>query len=790
MKKIHIIIILLATFFSSCVVTRPDSNSIGTADYNKRVEVREAHYDRVLSPIGVGSIAVGSLAGAYAGYRSDMFTYNEGANRKQFSIGGALVGATLGFVATKYVNHIFGWGNVKTPANPNEWIYKTNNEYLLLSQYSNTDFNLIHKSAELSYASKNIQDARDFAKVFPKSKNETSVVIQSGKVVSRSEIPELIGLFPTNPKNIDIKYRYLNLSSDIAECIEAKNRFPVIDTAAETLSLKYITSFSDVDEFEKNWESSRYNEIVGYKYLDYCSTVSNCVSAKERYSFLTQDAETKAVSLLSGLEDIKNFNRSWQSSKYTNNVIEKSISICERHQLPQIISLFSNYNTQNVKIAYISNSPSIVEFLRAIDNYPITAISISPNSEYRSLESARNLYDEIRNHSSVLGATNITQICNSLKDYFLYNEFDRIKNDSLQVQYQFQSMISSETWLDAGNRKSPDGSTSINYHKQIAQSITDLQNYLAVQQRIREYEEAKQNGMDALIGFCNKYPNTTQAAEAAKAIEHYVKSHLELVKTEAWFVRGDRNWVDDFYEESRDLISGGGRYNYIRVGLVKNNSDQVINMKISATFKASYLCGISFLRSTSVETSTDYEFLKIYPHQEYPFVLFFKNISEGTNLGSGLLSAGCSFIDYDVDYSLDYYPNTIDENILNEQESLLRQILANGNVKTTLSPSENTVKWLDDMFGTTSSGSTLRVYFNKKDDIEYSVTVSSNGNTIDDESVTSEGSKTVDFSVPSNNYYTVTIPDYGTYTVLVKGRLTHLIISDKGLQTTDYQDID
>ena len=254
-----------------------------------------------------------------------------------------------------------------------------------------------------------------------------------------------------------------------------------------------------------------------------------------------------------------------------------------------------------------------------------------------------------------------------------------------------------------------------------------------------------------------------------------------MVSSTGWYARGDRDWLDDFYEDARDVMGGGKKFNYFMAGVFRNDSDQIMNIKVTMTFSAIYSCTLG----KDVDTYKDVEYLRIYPGQDMPFLFAHKGITEGTRV-SGF---GCSFADYKTKYKYEYYPNTISDETLRKQHKLIKQVAQNGNIKTKMSPKDNTNKWVDDFFGTSSSGSSeVKVYFYKKNSSSETVKINSNGSTLDKESVSSSGSQTLTFNVKSNQNCQIIIPSIGTINALVKGRITHIIIDDEGEYKIDYQD--
>jgi len=270
MKFLHTIFLFSLFLCYSCTVTRPDAGMVSTPDYNSRVEVTDAHYDHVLTPYGVGTIVAGTVAGAYMGYQSSMFTHYSGKDKQVTNIGGMIIGSALGYYVTKYINYAFGWRTVTYPASPQEWIDRTNKEFLLTRQTDNSNFVLTHVSTENKFVAKNIQDARDFKKVFPISSFTNNVVGQT--VINggfrRKDYIELMQLFPNNPYLLDMKKNYVNLSSNVTELFSAIDNYPETKLNVEKKAAGLVNNYSDATLFHIRYTKSYYNNQVIINTLD------------------------------------------------------------------------------------------------------------------------------------------------------------------------------------------------------------------------------------------------------------------------------------------------------------------------------------------------------------------------------------------------------------------------------------------------------------------------------------------------------------------------------------------
>lgn len=408
-NKVIIITIIVSVFLSSCYVTQPDAYT-SNPDYNKRVSVTNARYYNQLSPVGAGTIVAGTATGMYWGYKSNMFTKYDGANQTKIAMVGMILGGFLGYYTSRYINKLFGWQKVTYPNNPQEWIQKSNPEYKLLTESSNQSFALIHPSAENQYKVKELKDAQDFALMFPNSSYSNNVAKQSANIVTREQIPEVIKLYPNSPELLDFKLRYLNLSKNISETVEAGKRYPEIRSQAEEKSLTKINNYDDLMVFRNNYPASKkMNQAIdGVVYSIPTQKIPDLISAfpsgkygnlpalekaEKRYidnnsnslraylaavdkypsHYKRADVEEKSARLVSDYNDAVIFkNQFGANSIYKEKVFGNALSNIKREEIPQLIALLPSVSESTfykAKKIYLEKSNSIAECYQAAKKY-------------------------------------------------------------------------------------------------------------------------------------------------------------------------------------------------------------------------------------------------------------------------------------------------------------------------------------------------------------------------------------------------------------------------------------
>ncbi|MBK6619349.1 MAG: hypothetical protein IPG32_00140 [Saprospirales bacterium] len=400
----------------SCVVKKPDSGRISGLDYNKRVTVYDAHYRKKPTVFGISFVVAGTAAGGYLGYQSNLIGYQDGPDRKFVQPANAVIGALIGYSLTNLCNYALGQNKTYPVNDVRKWAKDANKNYLLLSQ-SSSSFTLMHNSAESSFLVKNIQDARDFRTCFPNSSYSNSIALQGKGVVRREELPELLALFPGNANASDMKSGFLAQSTSLAQCIEAKNKYPELSADAERKASGYVSTLDDLRTFKNNFANSGYaNEIVTNlyprlkraelpqlvdmypslpvipsvksKYLSLGATVGECIDAKDKYPELKADAEQKAAGYVAGLSDLKAFKNSFSNSAYANDIVTRLYPKLSRSELPQLVEMYPSLAvTANVKKEYINQSNGFDQFLEAINRYP----KMVDNEEYRLANYVHNV---------------------------------------------------------------------------------------------------------------------------------------------------------------------------------------------------------------------------------------------------------------------------------------------------------------------------------------------------------------------------------------------------------------
>jgi len=784
----NFLVILLATLVVApgCVVQKPDSTYVSQADYNSRRTVQNAHFRKRTSGFGVVVAVSATAAGAYLGSQSKMVTYYKGTELRNAPAADAAIGALAGLTLTYLVNYACGL-NKKIPIdNPNHWLNRSNKNYLYLSG-SNQEFEVIHKTAHDRYAVKTFKDVEDFTKAFPASPRTNDIFWMGGQTLERNLLPQLITLRPENPYNIKIKYRYLNLSPSTLDCIEAKNRYQELTDSAEIRAIEKIASVPDALAVEGNWPKSRYPEQLGQKYFAFASSTSQFIDIANKYPFLDPQCELRAAETAASFDDIWKHFEKWPQPRSGNTVEEKAVNLCSREEIRSFIEFYPEQYTRNARKSYIASAPSYSELVRAASEYP-GYISPPDSLDYMNLSSVekhfRWLVADVKIHNErFFTASQFTHLKNDLLDNCLTQQFNSVSGNDVPIGslLKFKTLVDGVTWLDAKNRENG----TKNYVSLIDTKINDYY-------RREEYRYIIEHGdIEDKMNFCVKYPNSKEADSFTEELNKFINNYVQISEINHWMAKGDGSWLNDLAETSRDFIHGGQDYNLFVIGMLKNYSNVPIKLTMNIDVIRIKTCKLSFLPVTNTEVRyTAQNTLIIPPKEEMPFLCVYKNLSEGTVVGSGFLSAGCTYkwADEPVQIKKSLYLGDISRQQMIDHIAWVRSVVSKGNVDRKLSPNEAAAQWVQNTFGLEPDGnSTLRIKNTVTGSYLSIFGIRGNGSNYLKKSMTIDGNEYEDFDLPQGSY--IVKSSMGDFNVDVKGRITHLIVNEEDYRV-DYDDVD
>ena len=360
--------ILLFTFvlflLNSCVVNKPDSSSVSSDDYNTRRIVTNAHFHKKLSATGI-TLSIGGVAlAAYGGYNAKLITYQNGENRTCIKPANAFIGAVVGYSVVSLINHSFGMNNTVNCSDPTKWLKKANRHYLFVRGDYNS-FTAINKHIETNYSIRNLQDVKDFDYVFKNSSYTDDIIKKSISNLNRDDLYQVIKIFPSSNSTIDAKKKYVLTSPTLDELITAKKIFPETNIDIEPIASTLVTDLKEAEDYVLEYPMG--------------SKISN--------------VETKAISYLKTLDDIKTFKSIFPRSTHFSEVFKNALTYLNRSDIPGLIITFPNLpEVKDAKKVFLNKSNTVAESIEAKVKYP----ELYNDAEQKSLTLISNYKDALQ----------------------------------------------------------------------------------------------------------------------------------------------------------------------------------------------------------------------------------------------------------------------------------------------------------------------------------------------------------------------------------------------------------
>ncbi|MDR1896409.1 MAG: hypothetical protein LBR10_06425 [Prevotellaceae bacterium] len=394
MEKIHlffkvligllIAVVLLQSCYSSKAI-----GSISKPDYNTRVTVTNAHYQRKSTVFGKMCLVGVAGAGTYGGYKANFIqaTNSETGEKQNLPVVGGLLGLAGGVTMGIIINKIAGDGKITYITDEKKWEKwmrkKSYQRMKLLNMHNMSSFSFIDPAVESRYIVKSIVDVRDFKKTFPNSNRFEDIILQAIEQAPREDLPALLSLYPRTAQSDKIKAKYMELSNTVEQCIESANKYPELYAQAEAQALNLIRDLNSAKTylayFTKNMtpEVRSKKEVIIIENLikskiPYASILEmfpdNIKSQDLKHNILVQTATLNgfcdfhkkypdidinlvgtyivSMSAVKNFEDLKKLEQCFgQLNENNMHNILKEVKL-ERHEIHQVLKLFSNLDSK------------------------------------------------------------------------------------------------------------------------------------------------------------------------------------------------------------------------------------------------------------------------------------------------------------------------------------------------------------------------------------------------------------------------------------------------------------
>jgi hypothetical protein len=424
-----LVIFLLGLLQVGCVSSKPDAGYISNADYNQRKSVSSAHFDKKLNWVGIGTTAGVTAAGGYLGYQSNLITYyNSDAELQSPRAVNAVVGAATAFGVAMLVNRLQGDGKriSLTSTGKHTAEFWAGKDYITYSVSPGTgSFSYIPRSAEGSYEVRNFSDAELFVQLFPGSAREDAVVAQAIEVTDREELPALLRMYPQTGEANDLKSAYVQRSTSVQEAIEAGNRFPTHEQQAEEKAASLVSQVDELDRFASSFPGSNY----------------------------LPELEKRVAPEVGTLNELKTFLRIFPNTKQGGDLVVAVKNSHNRGDLPEAIELLNEVaNPIDLKRRYVAESSDMAALQSAAAKYPDADFDLPLDGNLSDANQARKVWNQLQGSRTEMGDVNAERLQKDLVNNYLEKRFNQARSSKSKLK-TLQKEVQSQNWLAQGRSK-------------------------------------------------------------------------------------------------------------------------------------------------------------------------------------------------------------------------------------------------------------------------------------------------------------------------------------------------
>lgn len=266
MKKLfrHTLWLLVISFIGeSCTTLRPVASGISEADYNQRIVINEPRFKKKHNAIGWAFDFGMPIAGGIAGYTYGPLVKQTENGHVSSTAGNIILGTLVGTGASYISSAICKYGSMEEPRNEQKWVRKAFGDgYIILDELAGGKMRIINAAAERDYAVKNIDDVRDFVKVFPNSFYAEKTVEKGLQNLKRNDLPLLLQIYPGTAHAESLKNRYIEESPTFQELESALAKYPKPASDVENLFVSLVRTPSEAITFHQKYPDSKNNKDV------------------------------------------------------------------------------------------------------------------------------------------------------------------------------------------------------------------------------------------------------------------------------------------------------------------------------------------------------------------------------------------------------------------------------------------------------------------------------------------------------------------------------------------------
>lgn len=398
-------LIIIASFFESCLATRPRCKKDQVSDATGRYHVITTPYYKMeanyLGRFFVLAVAGGAAVAMYQNSSSleNQIHLNQGENNANIYGGGGLLG---GYLVAKTMMAMVGNHKVIDIANYSElpkWLemYNKRNgtDYVMIKDSlvsSRAKLFVIPASQEKYFMPSNFQDVKNFYNTFPNSQYSDQVITAANKILTKSELKKMERIYPNNPAINDSKVIYVSQSKTETEFYESLKEFPEVQAKVEKQYAAIISTY-----------------------------------------FYAMD-----------------FIKKYPNSIYADSVFSHSLNSCNHIQLDSIIKYYSMTCKQNTlsegQVIYIQQCTGVDELLAAVKKYPLTKFPISVFDDYSTFDKANRIHNEIVRYKPTIVNFKSNAIIDDLRLKYLTSAIENNKGNGDEMKALLKH-LNTEAWL-------------------------------------------------------------------------------------------------------------------------------------------------------------------------------------------------------------------------------------------------------------------------------------------------------------------------------------------------------
>lgn len=306
--RLIVVTLIVMLFVSGCVSPKyaylgqrtPLPN--GSTEYEGPVVSRKPNW------LGYVSMVLGTVAGSYAGYKSNMSIDGHVSPTGNAVCGGLVGGLAVGFLTLATGGKEYPHDSASAMA----WVKNFDRDLIFISvriDDSNRakSITAINRNSDTAFHVKTIEDVEIFVKLFEGSQYTNQIISDAVTNINRSDLLRLLSLFSDTILKNQIKIAYARTSKTIFECSKAIELYPEVAQEATSKARTLFDSIRFIHAFDTLKSYSWLNEYGTSHLARLCITKDECRYYLQKMPASSHASEVRAKlvnELAKGLDKI------------------------------------------------------------------------------------------------------------------------------------------------------------------------------------------------------------------------------------------------------------------------------------------------------------------------------------------------------------------------------------------------------------------------------------------------------------------------------------------------------